>query len=282
MSLRSLVAFRAAILVSILLSLPPPARAMDLDGWVEQKGHGVVALSHTAQHYDQFWVGTTEVSDPMIGKVTTTSETLWFDYGITDRVTIIANLPYIKADSDGTAGFGQSQLQDVTVMGKYLFASVGSRVQSRFIGAVGFRTPASNYEIQGSVVDIGDGTNDSLFRFVYQLRAAPFFFSQQVGYDLRGSPAPDGRPFYTEAGLTSRWVSGAVFYSRYTARGGSDIGDPRPFPSNKEESTRNGLRLYGRFTGALGWSAMYFNTISGRNTGDATGVAAGIFYRFNK
>src|SRR2546426_6980272 len=50
---------------------------------------------------------------------------------------------------------------------------------------------ASNYEIQNSVVDIGDGTADWLARFVYQVNWRRYYISQMVGYDRRGGIAPD-------------------------------------------------------------------------------------------
>ncbi|HEU4401943.1 MAG TPA: hypothetical protein VFT43_07540 [Candidatus Polarisedimenticolia bacterium] len=256
------------------------ARAADLNGFLREKGHGDVAISYTAQSYDHFWAGTTRVADPMVGKVTTDSTTLWFDYGVTDRFTVIANLPYIDTRSDGAAGFGQGALQDITLLGKYRLASFGSGVRSTVVGAVGLRTIASNYEIQNSVVDIGDGTADWLARLVYQIEAGRVYVSQQIGFDRRGGDAPDGIPLHTEIGATWGPVTVNGFYSRLDARGGTDIGSGAPFPSNKEEYERAGGKVYARVSDVIGLSAMFFTTLSGRNTGDATGYAGGINLRF--
>jgi hypothetical protein len=272
---------RGTILAAgMALGLATPVAAADLNGFMRAKGHGTVALSYTRQSYDEFWAGTTKVSDPMVGEVTTDSTTLWLDYGVTDRVTVIANLPYIDTRSDGAAGFGQGALQDLTILGKYRFASVGKAVRSDFIGALGLRTIASNYEIQNSVVDIGDGTADWLARFIYQLKVGRFYVSQQIGFDRRGGEAPNGVPSHTEIGATWGRVTANVFYSRLHARSGTDIGSGAPFPSNKEEYARTGARVFGRIGEHLGLGGAFFTTLDGRNSGDASGVSVGINYDF--
>jgi hypothetical protein len=262
-----------------LVAASVPAMASDLNGYIQEKGHGNLAVSFTSQHYDEFWAGTTKVSDPGVGKVTTNSTSLWLDYGVTNRLTVIANLPYIDATSDGAAGFGQGALQDLTLLGKYRFATSGSKIRSDFVGAIGIRTIASNYEIQNSVVDIGDGTADWLARFIYQINWRRYYVSQMIGYDRRGGIAPDGVPLYTEIGGAWGPVTVSGSYGRQTARGGTDIG-AGPFPGNKEEYGRAGAKVYVKVAKQLGLSAMYFTTLSGRNSGDATGYSGGINYKF--
>lgn len=271
-----------ALLVAAALGCLAPAtvRAVDLDATVRPKGHGCAALSLTSQRYDEFWAAEEKVSDPMVGTVETTSWTLWLDYGLTDRLTLTVNVPYVDVDSDGTGGFGQTALQDLTVAAKFQFASVGSRVHSDFVGVAGVRTIASNYEIENSVVDIGDGTADWLARFIYQLRVNRFHFVQSLGWEWRGDPAPDGRPIYTVIGASWKRVTAEAFYGRLDARGGTDIGSGAPFPSNKEEVSRIGFKVWSPVSDHIGLSAMYFTTIDGRNTGDASGLSVGIDYRY--
>ncbi len=66
----------------------------------------------------------------------------------------------------------------------------------------------------------------------------------------------------------------------YDRRGDTDIGSGAPFPSNKEEYGQAGAKVYVRLADHLGLSASVFTTLSGRNTGDATGYAGGVNYRF--
>ena len=277
---RRAISLRPVALTSALLLLfSIPAAAADLNGFLREKGHGDVALSYTSENYDQFWLGTTKVDVPNGGDVDTTSLSLWFAYGLTDNLTLVGDLPYVKSKSDGF-DMEQSALQDLTVLGEYRFASIGSTTRSDFLGAGGFRTHASNYE-PNLPVDVGDGTSDILFRFVYHLEAGAFYFSQQIGYDLRNEDAPDGFPLLTEAGYTWGPVTLTAGFSVLKARGGTDIGDPGfTFPSNKEEYRRLGGRVYGRITDRFGVSGSYYQTLGGRNTGDSSGFSLGANYHF--
>jgi hypothetical protein len=275
--------FQQFIKVSLLmLAASGPAAALDLNGFQPEAGRGDVAFSLSIESYDEFWVGETKVSDPGVGKVDTTSFTVWIQWGFTDDLALVANLPYVEADSDGAGGFGESSLQDLSALLKVRFArwGGGGSAQHSLVGAVGGRVAASDYE-DNQPVDVGDGTSDVLLRLVYQVEAGAFYFSQQVGYDLRGGDAPDGFPLYTELGYTFGQVTLNAYYLDYIADGGTDIGDPGfTFPSNQDETTRFGAKLYGRVSDRLGFSLLAFTTLDGRNSGDATGYAVGAVLRF--
>jgi hypothetical protein len=257
-----------------------PVGALDLNGFFPAAGRGDVALSYTSESYDEFWVGTTKVSDPGVGEVKTKSFALWLRYGLADRWALIANVPQVDASSDGLAGFGESGLQDLTGLVAFKAVERGAATRHRLVLAGGARTPISDYEAN-IPVDIGDGSTDVLLRAVYQLEHGGFYLSQQVGYDLRGDDVPDGFPLYTEAGYTWDRVTLNGFYLRYLADGGTDIGDPGfTFPSNQDETERIGAKVFGRVSDAFGLFAAGFSTLDGRNSGDATGLSVGVTYSF--
>jgi hypothetical protein len=267
------------IALSLALGAIVPCSAADLNGFLRQKGKGDIAFSFTDEGYSSFWMGTTRVDVPNGGDVQTRSTSLWFAYGLTDDLTLTGDLPYVKTKSDGF-DMEQTSLQDLTLLGEYRFAALGSGVRSSFVGAGGFRTHASDYN-PNRPVDVGDGTSDILFRFVYHLEVERFYFSQQIGYDLRNEDAPDGFPLHTEAGYTLGPVTFNAFFSVLKTRGGTDIGDPGfTFPSNKEEWRRLGGKVYGRITDRFGVSAGYYETLGGRNTGDSSGFSFGVDFGF--
>ncbi len=275
---KSHVALRAVLVVAVAVAgLGAPLHAMDINGFLPSRGHGDLAVSYTAEGYDEFWVGTTKVSDPGVGEVDINSFSVWLQWGLTDRLAIVANLPYVDASSDGLGGFEDSGLQDLSVLLKLRFLSSGPH---NLVGAVGVRTAAQDYEAN-LPVDLGDNTTDVLLRLVYQFQTQTFYISQQVGYDLRSDEAPDGFPLYTELGFTAGRVTFGGFYSYLSADDGTDIGDPGfTFPSNKEEYSRAGVKLYARVTEMVGLSAAYFTTLDGRNTGDTDGLSAGAVFSF--
>ena len=264
-----------------LVLAPAMAAAMDLNGFLPAAGEGTVALSFTTEGYDEFWVGETKVSDPGVGEVETDSFALWMRYGFTDRLAVVANVPYVDATSDGLGGFEDSGLQDLSAMLLFRALDGGDAARHRLVLGGGVRTPLSDYEAN-LPVDLGDGTTDFLLRAVYQFESGGgFYFSQQVGYDLRGEDAPDGLPLYTEVGYSWSRVTVNGFYLDYTADGGTDIGDPGfTFPGNKDETTRLGAKVFARLTESIGAQVSAFQTLDGRNSGDISGVSAGFTFGF--
>lgn len=265
----------------LALLLPAVAPALDLNGFVAAPGEGAAALSLTMESYDEFWAGEQRTSAPPLGEVETSSASLWFRWGFTDRLSMVANLPYVEVETDGPAGFEDSGLADAEAMLLLRALEVDSGgVRHRLLAGIGGRTAVSDYEADAPV-SLGDGSDDLLLRLVYQLEVGSFYVSQQVGYDLRGDDVPDSFPLYTEAGYTFGRFTASASYKRLFADGGTDIGDPGfTFPSNQEELTRVGAKLYGRFTDRFGGFVSAFTTLDGRNTGDATGLSAGVVLDF--
>lgn len=287
---KSTVGFRriAPVVSAVLLSavlLTAGARAEDMNGFVQQAGHGDVALSYTTEHYDHFWFGPTRLKvpgPPSSADVNTDSLSVWVAYGITDDLTLVANLPWIR--SDGTTSFGlkEEDFQDFSVYGKYRFLSLGSGdIRNDFVAAAGVRTNVTDYENNVSPVNIGDGTTDGLFSVIYQFNWRGLYASQQVSYAVRGADAPNNLAWYTEAGYTCHRVTFTGWYSVQDSRGGTDIGDPGfTFPSNRKDYQRIGAKLYGRVSDTLGFFGGYFWTLDGRNVGDASGWSAGLNISF--
>jgi Putative MetA-pathway of phenol degradation len=260
------------LVVAALAATPQPAQALDLNGFLPAAGETTLALSYTAESWDEFWVGTRKVSDPGVGEADIRSLSLWGRYGFTDRLALVFNLPYVDAESDGLGGFEQASVQDLAALLQYeLLQRQAGAFTFSLSAALGGRVPVEDYDANRPV-DVGDGTSDVLTRVVAQLRGERFFVSQQIGFDLRGDDAPDQFPLYTEAGLTTGLLTWSAFLSVLVADGGTDIGDPGfTFPSNKEEFERVGAKLYARLSPSLGLAAGGFTTLDGRNTSKATG-----------
>jgi len=268
------------LLLPLVLGFAARARATDVNGFLEPKGRGAAVLSFTAEGYDEFWAGTTKVADPGLGRVTTSSTALFTQFGLADGVSLVANLPYVSTSGDGQAGFAEKGLQDISALLKVRVFAFGTRARSSVVFAGGIRTIASNYE-GNKPVSIGDGTADGLLRLVYLLQAGRFYWSQQVGFDVRGGEAPNGFPLYTEVGLGFGRATASLLYQGYFADGGTDIGDPGfTFPSNRDETQRVGAKVYFAATETWGAVVQGFTTLSGRNSGDTTGFGAGLVVRY--
>ena len=63
--------------VALALGWASPLLATKQNGFVRQEGQLDMALSLTLESYEEFWMGTTKVSDPGLGTVSTESVSLW-------------------------------------------------------------------------------------------------------------------------------------------------------------------------------------------------------------
>jgi len=253
-----------------------------MNGFLRAPKTGTVALSYTSESYDEFWRGDTKVSTPGgLGQVDTQSLSLWFAWGFTERLTLFGNAAYVDTEGDGTMGFQESDLQDLTLVVGYRLASFGHDRHS-LVGAAGVRTPMSNY-VTDAPVAVGDGTTDGLLRLIYQFHLPNFYVSQQIGYDLRSGDAPDGYPLFTEVGGTVGRVTLSASYALLFADDGLDIGGPGfvdQFPDLQEEYERVVGKVYVRIGSGFGLSGAYYTTLDGRNTGNSSGGSLGLVYDF--
>jgi hypothetical protein len=263
-----------------------PALGADLNGFLPRAGEGTVALSYTLEGYDEFFRGTTEVSNPPgLGEVETWSASLWMRYGFSDRFAVVADVAYVDSSGDGTAGFAESGVADLVALGLYrLWQGQSGAGRHSLTGGLGFRVPVGDY-VGDAPVSLGDDSSDALARLVYQYDRAGFYVSQQIGYDLRGSDVPDGYPLHTEVGYSfppgSYTATLNLFYTRYLADDGSDIGDPGfTFTGNREEYERVGAKAFLRLSPGFGVSAQGYTTLDGRNSGNSSGFSLGVVAGF--
>ena len=282
--MKRLFSMRSVVVASVLMPTlcPLPAAAADINGFMPAAGQATFALSYTIEGYDEFWAGETLTSAPPVGEVETTSLTAWFRYGVSDSFAFSLNLPYVDTEGDGFAGFEDSGISDLTALGHLRLAEFGSgAARHSLTGAGGMRFEVGGYE-GDAPVSLGDASNDVLLRLVYQVEGNGFYFSQQVGYDWRSDDVPNGAPLHSELGYTfGERTTVNLFYTRYFADGGSDIGDPGfTFPGNEEEFERVGAKGYFRLAGGFGLTAAGYTTLDGRNTGDASGFSLGGVFDF--
>lgn len=267
----------------LLVALAIPSFAADLDGFQPPRGKGDLAFSLSLDTYDHFWFGTDRrATPPALGKITNTTFSLWWRHGLTDRIALIAALPYVETEGDGSANFDESDLQDLEVLVQYRLFTHRGNGSGRHTVALGggIRTPAANYR-SDTPVSVGDESTDALLRVVYLFQWGRNYFSQQVGYDVRSDDPPNGLPLTTTIAHSFGRTTGSLIYQRYIATGGTDIGDPGfTFPSNKDEFERIWAKVFVRANEKFGVSLAGYGTLNGRNSGDSTGISVGVVWSY--
>ncbi|MCY2960801.1 MAG: hypothetical protein NTY35_11595 [Planctomycetota bacterium] len=253
------------------------------NGFLRGTGHSDIVLTFNRDSYDEFWVGNDKVSDPAVGKVTRDSYALYAAYGLRDDMDLVFSGSYVKAESDGNAGFeDESDLQDAYLGAKWRFwTNIQDKHGFALLFAPSVKLPMTDYE-DNAVTAIGDGQVDLRGRLIahYQM-ANGFYAALESGYDVRNGAPKDEVPLNLSVGATFGMVTLTPFYSRVFSQGGPDIGAPGfTFPSVQEEYSRVGLGAYVRIGDGFGLTGMWRTTIDGLNTGDVESFSLGLVVRF--
>ncbi len=268
-----------------------------VSGFMKEKGQASVVLSYASEKYDQvYFVPSINDAVPIFRDVQIASQSLYFEYGVTNNFNVVVNLPYITATGNATEsslkdlGFENKRagLQDLKIYTKYNFGSyVSGKHQIDFIGVFGLELPMGYKADEGlqSIIAIGDESRKLNFSGIMMYKnQIGYFASAQIGNTFKNNRVPNA--------LTSEWKLGfaakrfyvdAFFATQLNSSAGVDILQPGFegfFPATKVNYTRVGLNAYLPFTKNLGLTAGANKYLSGRNLGVATGIYGGLVFNF--
>ena len=289
------------IRVLLLLIAPATIRAQTVDDGMllprRALGAGVV-YSH--ERWSEYWEGTLQRINGNVGTVSTQSVTWVAGYGVTDRLSVMAVVPYVWTHASQGPLHGMSGVQDVTLAAKYrvLATPLTARgtLRAFVVGAAGI--PASNYVPDFLPLSIGLASRRFSGRFTLNFQAHQgWFLNGSAGYTWRSNVKLDRPSYYTNgqlyltnevampdvvdytvsAGFQRGRLCIPFSFSRQRTLGGGDIRrQDMPFVSNRMDFGKadvlvmyRGIRL-----GAT-------QVMNGRNVGQATEVTVGLFHTFH-
>ncbi len=292
-------------LLGVALAALPAAAQTPTDGLMMSRGNVCTVAMYTQDGWDHYWEGTLRRQNPNIGTVTTRSLHLMAAAGLTDRLNLIVDVPYVWTDVSGGTLRGMRGLQDLTVAlkGKAYSAKVYGGKLSLFAVA-GFSTPMRNYVKDHLPASIGLGATTGSLRGTLHYRTDPgFFLTANAGYTRRSNIRIDRTAYFTDRmvysnevfmpdvvdgsvrlGYLHRYGQAEAILSRFTTLGGFDITrNNAPFPSNLMQATRLGVNVVARppFMKAFSLNAGATYTTHGRNVGQSTGYYGALQYVFN-
>lgn len=257
--------------------------------------------------WDQYWEGDLKRSNGNIGTVTTQSVSLLGHYGLTDRLTLVGELPYVWTHASQGPLHGFSGIQDFTFALKYRLLTTGftelGTLSAVVVGAVG--VPASNYSPDFQPLSIGldsrrasgrftlrfqsrgdwfvDGSAARTWRNKVNLDRAAYFTNGQL-YLTNEVEMPGVFDWKVSTGIRKKHVFVPVSISQQRTLGGSDIRrQDMPFVSNRMNYTKAdaslmyGLTVPTDLAVQIGASRI----LNGRNVGQSTMVTAGVFHTFH-
>lgn len=279
-----------------LLATGLPAQSI-VNGFFSGKGRGAVAVSYSAEHYDNVFLVPNEAKGvPIFREVEVSSVSLFATYGIMDCLEATLSLPYItargNADPAVLEGLGfeneRKGLQDLSLALKYRLHRFSTGMGMLDLGtSLGLRTPVGSYRVDEglqSILAIGNrATAVTGLALVHWQAAMGLFVTAQGGYSVRSGEVPNAWVGELKAGYAHRSFYVDVWYAGQRSIGGVNIlgeGFVGFFPATDVTFTRAGLSAFVPVVGGLGLSGGINKYLTGRNVGESTGFYGGIVYGF--
>lgn len=274
------------------------------DGLMMPKRMLSAGVFYAHDRWDEYWEGTLKRKNGNIGRLTTQSVTWVGGYGITERLSVIAMLPYVWTHASQGTLHGQSGIQDLTFAAKYRLLTIESTHHGAFsafvVGAAAI--PVSSYTPDFLPLSIGTGGRRALGRLTLNFQSnAAWFINVSTAYTWCNNVRLDRNAYYTDGRLymtnevampnvfdytlsagvkRGRWRIPLSLVQQRTLGGGDIRRQDMPFVSNR----MNFAKLDGAVMYALsvpkGVSVRLgaAHVLSGRNVGQSTTFTSGLFY----
>lgn len=277
------------------------------DGIMMPKGEFCVALMGEQASWDRYWEGTILIENGNIGTFSRTMITPMVAYGISNRIMVLAQLPWVSTESTGGQLRGVQGLQDIGLALKgNLFSRDIWKGTLHIFGTAEYGRPVTNYLSDYMPYSIGLGTTQVTARTMvhYRLDQGPYVRGM-AGHIWRSYTRAERDYYYKDGSYYTEWmdvphaihaqaVAGCYFFEdilqlelQYTwllSTSGDDIrrwNSPQPTNRMDAETVGGFLRFYA--PGALGGLsaiAGYQYTLNGRNMGRSATWLGGLTYQF--
>jgi hypothetical protein len=283
-----------------LVAIVAKAQTVD-DAIMMSKKQWCNGLTYMHSSWNEYWEGTTKRDNKNLGTVTTQSVMYMTSYGITDKLNLLVNVPYVWTHVSAGTLHGMKGFQDIDVDLKYEFykSKIGNGRLS-LIGLVGVTTPLSNYENDFLPMSIGLGSTNLSGRLTADYQNGLFFATISSAYVFRSNVTIDRTSYYTNqinytdevdmpnqlnsnlfVGIRNSSLTAQVQLMNMYTFGGFDIRkNDMPFVSNQMNMTSLGahVKYFLPFVTNLEVVASADFVIAGRNVGQAQTYMGGFFY----
>lgn len=258
--------------------------------------------SHSS--WKDYWEGTLKRNNENLGTVTTQSVMYMANYGITDKLNVMAGAPYVWTRASAGTLAGQQGFQDLSLFVKWIpfQKSFGKGAVTLFVIG-GASTPLFDYVVDHLPLSIGMGATNLTGRVMVDYNRNRITATASAAYIRRSNVTvdrtayydgemhltnkvdmPDATQYQLRAGYRGRYIIAEALLTNWTTLGGFDMTrNNMPFPSNRMNATSAGV--YAKYTVKqhinLSLNGSATATLRGRNMGQATAFSAGAFYILN-
>lgn len=271
------------------------------DALMMGKNYLCIAASYSNNSWENYWEGDFKRNNLNLGKLSTQSAMAMLNYGLKDNLNLMASLPYVSTKASGGTLSGLNGFQDLGFYVKYRpIRKVFGKQKLSLFAVAGYTVPSNDYNIDFLPMSIGMGSKVATGRIIADYQYKKLFTSVSGSYMHKSNVTLDRPAYYTthqinssevkmpnagnyqaRAGYRTPLIIAEAFVDVMKTFGGFDIRkNDMPFVSNEMNSTNVGLegKYYFKKLPELGLHAAYWQTLSGRNVGESTGIMGGILY----
>ena len=302
MSIRKKMLSNVAVLVLLLCFCGAQAQT-DNDAIMMKKRQWCNGFTYMYSGWDHYWEGALKRNNQNIGKYTSQEVMYMTNYGITDKLNVIAGLPYVWTHVTAGTLHGLKGFQDASLFIKWKpLAFKFGKAKLSFFTVGGVSTPVTKYEVDFQPMSVGLGTTNLTGRLTGDLQVGMFYTTFSAAYVWRSNVKIDRTSYYTtqihntnevempnmnsinwNIGIRRKYLTAEILVEKMTTLGGFDIRrNDMPFVSNKMDMTSVGV--HAKYTlpffthiEILGGGGY---VVKGRNVGQATMFHAGAYYIF--
>ena len=294
--------FKILFIIPAIMAVSHTAIAQtDMDAIMMGKKQLCVGPMYSHSSWKNYWEGTLKRENLNLGTVSTQSYSLMGAYGVTDKLNVLFNVPYIKTKASAGTLHSMKGVQDLSLYVKWMpiEKEIGKGTFSLYtIG--GISIPLTNYVSDFLPLSIGLHSKSASARLMMDYQVGNIFATVSGTYVARDNIKLDRNSYYTDhlilsdevempdasnfnfrAGYRSDKLIAEAVVNKWTTLGGFDITrNNAPFPSNRMNATTAGVNVKYVVTNnhALSIVAGGNTTVSGRNVGQATTYYGSVFY----
>ena len=281
---------KCLLLVCSLLIISKIHAQTEADAIMMMKANFCSGIVYQKSTWTNYWEGTFKRENENLGTVTTQMLGVMGNYGISNRLNVLFNLPYVKTKASAGQMSRMQGLQDLSLWVKWLplQKEVGKGTFSTFLIG-GFTLPATNYTADYLPLSIGLRSKTLSLRGMVDYQVGNWFATAAATYNRRNNITIDRPAYYTtemhytnevkmpdaaqaalRAGFRSHRLIAEAVVNYDKTLGGFDISkNNMPFPSNEMNSTTAGLNVKYEIKQVNGLSVIGGGnyTVAGRNVG---------------
>jgi hypothetical protein len=297
-----------ALAIGVLFFCSPVLSAQTIDDGVMIPRNTVfTGVLYTHDSWDHYWEGPLYRDNGNLGTVTTQKTALTGNYGVLDRLNVLATTPYVWTNASQGVLTGMKGWQDITLAAKYriIDKSLGDSGSLAVFGVAYGGFPMTNYQTLLQPLSIGLGSSRVGARSTVNFQAKRgWFLTSTAAYTWRGNVTIDAPYYFTNnqlfltddvempsvvdysisPGYSKNRIMAQFTFSKLITQGGPTSGDIRrqdiPFISNRViSSSIGGAVMYPLPISKLRNTSVrleYGHVVEGQNVGQSNTITIGL------